>query len=481
MKTAGQVFVKLLIVGIILLIAGVLFGRLSNLDGKTESMFLASYIIIITLIVIGGYTFAIATDSQRLGDLDAPDLAYYLGFSLTVAALAITFLVDIFAAHSTSVQGQGDLIKRSLSQFGAGLLATLVGLNAKIYLTSKQSNKFPEEPVIYNQFRYEIGEFRSLMLYVSNELKSQTERFAQQTISSTDLISQSINKFSEQVNKSSQILAEQLNTEKISAPILNFINELNTIHLPVTDLKKSISNLEADINNSKNGFSKFSEAISKSNIQFELSTAKHQLLEKAIVQIKETFLAFNNTIIETKTKTDETIESLKSISTASLRYSKNITKADEAVVKITDSTVNSTAVLESFSNSTKSIIEKQRVFEEVLSQLQKTLVKENEILEVFDKNLKSINSQIENTNNLIVNNNSELNKNTKILIDLNNNIQNFSNILTPTNNQLKTTLEIIEYSNKDLKNLSSEVNIVINAIKQLNNSVNTLKNDLNNK
>ena len=99
MKTAGQVFVKLLIVGIILLIVGVLFGRLSNLDGKTESMFLASYIIIITLIVIGGYTFAIATDSQRLGDLDAPDLAYYLGFSLTVAALAITFLVDIFAAR----------------------------------------------------------------------------------------------------------------------------------------------------------------------------------------------------------------------------------------------------------------------------------------------------------------------------------------------------------------------------------------------
>ena len=82
--------------------------------------------------------FLVFLHDDILLEEEAADLAYYLGFCLTVASLAISFISDMSLA--TSSNGNSKLIRGSLAQFGAGLMATLIGLIAKIYIDHLKSN-----------------------------------------------------------------------------------------------------------------------------------------------------------------------------------------------------------------------------------------------------------------------------------------------------------------------------------------------------
>jgi hypothetical protein len=88
---------------------------------------LALAILCSNFVAVFGYSMAILKREDLLADPDAPDLAYYLGFSLTVGALSFSFLADLGAMKAANPQLQAvlksSLVSGSLAQFGAGLLA----------------------------------------------------------------------------------------------------------------------------------------------------------------------------------------------------------------------------------------------------------------------------------------------------------------------------------------------------------------------
>ena len=88
---------------------------------------LAISILASNFLAVWGYSAAILRNKDLLADPEAPDLAYYLGFSLTVGALSFSFLADLGLMKVDNLQEKAsvssNLVKGSLAQFGSGLLA----------------------------------------------------------------------------------------------------------------------------------------------------------------------------------------------------------------------------------------------------------------------------------------------------------------------------------------------------------------------
>jgi hypothetical protein len=122
-NTAGSIFVRFLGVGTFLLLS-VIVGLKSHLtQSSLATMVLAGVIFLLNLLVVIGYTIAINRNESMLSEEDAPDLAYYLGFSLTVASLAVSFITDVGLASNAAANST--LVKGSLAQFGWALFQNL--------------------------------------------------------------------------------------------------------------------------------------------------------------------------------------------------------------------------------------------------------------------------------------------------------------------------------------------------------------------
>ncbi len=137
-KTAGNIFVRFLGFGIFALLFLIIGVKTFAPHNGSMTLALAGAIFIVNMLVVVGYAFAVIRTESILSEEDAPDLAYYLGFSLTVASLALSFISDVGMASDAAANST--LIKGSLAQFGSGLLATLIGLCAKIFIASKQAH-----------------------------------------------------------------------------------------------------------------------------------------------------------------------------------------------------------------------------------------------------------------------------------------------------------------------------------------------------
>ena len=253
-RTSGDLFIRYLLIGLALLaclIVGTRMGLFRSL-GDGSALFLASGIIVVTALSVLGYAAAIVRDEELQGDQDAPDMAYYLGFSLTVAALSFTFLSDlIFSTGSRNPEGQSELVSRTLAQFGSGLLATLFGLAAKIFLASKQSTQFADPTALYQQFRREVAEFMSVMKDSGSELRSGIKAACNEIISASKDSSDAVKVLAKQLEDTTNILSKNLKVEDISKPIDNFVNELNNLHLPLQTLSSDFKLLSGLIEQSK--------------------------------------------------------------------------------------------------------------------------------------------------------------------------------------------------------------------------------------
>ena len=118
---SGHLFVRFVSVGLISLFVSVVFLKFTNIFGVYTTLILGLCIFIINLVAVLGYTLAVLKSPQVLAETDAPDLAYYLGFCLTVGALSATFIVDTLLSQFATInwndkevaQLQTDLIKGS--------------------------------------------------------------------------------------------------------------------------------------------------------------------------------------------------------------------------------------------------------------------------------------------------------------------------------------------------------------------------------
>ena len=236
-------FLRYLLIGVTLLIVVVSFGKQALQSTEGSYYYIAGGIFLINFLVVSGFTIAILRSPDLLLDQDAPDLAYYLGFSLTVAALATTFLTDIGLVTNDS-SARTLLVTGALSQFGAGLLATLIGLCAKIYLTARQQISHVNPEDFYRRVRLDLSDLSKTVRSVTLELAGAVTSAASSIKAAGESAKDSVSQLSKSLKQGSDIVLTNLSPERISNPILAFVAELERLNVPAESVRASLKLLE---------------------------------------------------------------------------------------------------------------------------------------------------------------------------------------------------------------------------------------------
>jgi len=205
--TSAAIFIRYLILGVIGCLIGILAVKLTLGASAYAGIVTAIVIFVVNLFAVLGFTNIVLKNPEYLAEPDSPDYAYYLGFSLTVATLALTFFSDsiqqtISSGSIEEIAAQGsNTVRSSLSQFAAGLTATFVGLSCRIYLSSLQNIEEKEPEELIRELRIEVSSF---------QLALQESALAHRAT----------------VAEAQSALAES--TQSMSAAIIRFVNKLDS-------------------------------------------------------------------------------------------------------------------------------------------------------------------------------------------------------------------------------------------------------------
>jgi chromosome segregation ATPase len=320
-KTAGNIFVRFLGFGIFALLCLIIGVKTFTSHSGSSALALAGAIFIVNMFVVVGYAFAVIRTETILSEEDAPDLAYYLGFSLTVASLALSFISDVGMASDAAAKSS--LVKGSLAQFGSGLLATLIGLCAKIFISSKQAHLASNPEILYEKFRMEIKGFENAMNAMAASLDSSIKSACLSMNASAESAADSMEKLSERLKVSSDSIAEHLTVEKIAKPIAAFSNELLKLQEPAHKFRAEMSTLVGSALAITKGFA-------------DLDTSISNVRQSTIEEIKNI-----DGLVETKKRLNETsknsIDLLEEQNTTVAETNKHLTKLKNSSAKTAES------------------------------------------------------------------------------------------------------------------------------------------------
>lgn len=266
--SAGNIFVRFLTIGITILLILIIGVKYFVGHSNSAILSLAASIFIVNLLIVLGYTFAIIRNESLLIEEDAADLAYYLGFSLTVASLAFSFISDI--GLDSNADAKSTLVKGSLAQFGAGLLATLIGLSAKIIINSRQTHLASNPEVLYQKFRQEIKGFENSLTVMTGSMDSSIKSACLSINLSAEAAAASMEKLAERLKTSSDSISENLTVDKISTPIAAFANELLKLQSPANNFNTEMGTLIKSVSAITTSLASLNDTISQvknSNIE----------------------------------------------------------------------------------------------------------------------------------------------------------------------------------------------------------------------
>ncbi len=221
-NSSGALFVRYITIGLVAIFSSIGLLKFSNIFLGNTSIVLGTSIFIINLLTVLGYTYAVLRDESLLAESDSPDLAYYLGFSLTVGALSATFIVDTLIGQQATAETKSDLVKNSLLQFGIGLTATLIGLCAKIYLSSKQNFEQTEPEELLRNFRQELNSFKNEMQSSSSEFANVLSESSKQLVESVTKAMDSFQRLNETIIKTNDEITNKIGSDDFSETIESF-------------------------------------------------------------------------------------------------------------------------------------------------------------------------------------------------------------------------------------------------------------------
>lgn len=413
---SGQLFVRFVSVGLISLFASVIFLKSTSVAGPYAAVILGLFIFIINLVAVLGYTFAVLKSPQVLAESDAPDLAYYLGFCLTVGALSATFITDTLLSQFASVNSAGrdaaqlqtDLIKGSLIQFGVGLTATLIGLCAKIYLSSKQSNDSLEPEELYRNFRVEINTFEKEMRLITDSYTRTVEDSVSRLNASVSDACSSFDKLREVANKSNQLIADNISQDNIAKPINEFINSISTITKVTQEFstagKESIQGFK-EISSSMSTMKSSIESADVSIKSLQASTALLSNSTQSLVESNNGIKSSNQTLSTDITGFSSNIKSAtQNVGEffASLKVvGEQITQTGKEFSTLKDRAELGVAGVSLFSDRLSGLANSLVQLGNQLTTLENLLVKNNSDLKLSNETNRSFISDIENFQNII--------------------------------------------------------------------------------
>ncbi len=372
-RSSAQLFFVYALFGLLALLLEVIAVKIFGEGRQSTSIFSAIAIGISNLIAVAGYTRAIVRDKELLADQESADLAYYLGFCLTVGALSFSFLFDIVMRGEGSAAqmaaADSSLISGSLAQFGAGLLATLFGLSAKIFITSLQTDIHLDPEDLYRKFRLEVNSFSQLLRDLSEDLKQSMTKASSDLAIAGKLAADSFTEISKNIDDSSKIIVKNLSTEKIKTPVQSFSEQLGILTQPLATLNRNLTELNSSISESKNVFQSGSQKVQAFDISLKKSTENLDTftasaetsvgkLDAAIQKIE----SLGNTVAYTSSN----VENLSDVSKRTADYFDSLAQSAKSFSDSITSQSNAISALTSNINSIKSSYD---VLREILSEI----------------------------------------------------------------------------------------------------------------
>lgn len=325
-KSPAKLFLSYVIVGLGSLLLIIFLSRIFQQPDQPITIYLAIAISTSNLLAVLGYTRAILRDDDLLADQDAPDLAYYLGFSLTVGALSVSFLSDIWmSGHGTDAQKaliDRSLVKGSLAQFGAGLLATLFGLSAKIYIASQQFKTQLDPDDLYRKFRIEVGSFSDLLRQVSADLNMNVRNASNEISEAGKSAAQAFQQMSAVISDTTKEISENFSQDKISLPVQKFSSQLVTLTEPLVKFNQELES--------------FAEETSQVNNSIKSLNSEILKFDKSILDGSNSIDKFSSSIELSETKIDVLGKKIDNFSDANDRAAQSVNRlgqASEAAIK----------------------------------------------------------------------------------------------------------------------------------------------------
>jgi hypothetical protein len=293
---SGYLFVRYISVGIVSLILSACFLKIGFL--KAPPLVLGLFLLGINFSIVLGFTRAVSKSRLLLAETDSPDLAYYLGFGLTVGTLAITFVLDNVLLAKAGNEAKGEIVRNSLLQFGTGLTATLVGLCAKIYLSSLQGDTQSEPEEIGRKFRLQLKEFQTLIQSSSNDFSKSLRTASEEISTSAKEASSSFSLLSESVVLANDSIRRDLGDGKILDSIKAFssaIGEFGGVTRKFlensAEVNKTVERFSNKVNDAVTGVTSCTDSLDKySQIAGSLNVteqARLQITNRLIESQKE--------------------------------------------------------------------------------------------------------------------------------------------------------------------------------------------------
>jgi predicted nucleic acid-binding Zn-ribbon protein len=365
--SAGNIFAKFLAVGIIVLFFLIIGVKLFGVQSNSVTLALAASIFVVNLFIVLGYASAIMRNESLLIEEDAADLAYYLGFSLTVASLALSFISDI--GLDSSADAKSTLVKGSLAQFGAGLLATLIGLSAKIIINSKQSNLASNPEVLYQKFRQEIKGFEISLAAMTSSMDVTIKSACQSINSSAEHAADSMQKLAERLKVSSDTISENLTVDKISKPISAFSSELLKLHAPANNFNVEMGNLVKSVSAITGNLNSFNETLLTLKnstleehksiddlVQSKKISNEINVLHNGLLTEQNTALAESNKqFLKLKTGSAKAGESIDTFASSSMALTERSVELEANMIRVNQSIISTIERLSQLVNSTNDL------------------------------------------------------------------------------------------------------------------------------
>ncbi len=322
-KSSGALFVRYISFGLIAIFSAIAILKFGNYFQDKTAIALGSLIFAINLFTVLGYTYAVLADENLLAESDSPDLAYYLGFSLTVGALSATFIVDTLIGQQATAEAKSELVKNSLLQFGIGLTATLIGLCGKIYLSSQQNSNQTEPEELIRSFRFQINDFQKAI--------------QESTIEFTETLKQSTNQLTESVAKAISSF-ESLN-ETIIATNQNIIDNLGSdkFHQAINNFSESVSQFLSTTNKFVDANGKAVTSITEVTSRMNALSSASNSVSTQIAQLEKNSQELNLSSKNLNDVTIDLVDTQKIVASQTKKVSSSLDVANESIVKLNTS------------------------------------------------------------------------------------------------------------------------------------------------
>lgn len=396
-----------------------------NMDATMSDSITLGIALILPVFVIFLYAKWVMDNKKERIDYEDADLAYYIGFMLTIFFLVITISFTHFDSSN---------LQPLLHKFSAGISSTFVGLGARLYLLKQISKQdSPEDAMagILTELKQFTGELKFQFLEISTTTKSMAESFKNITKDMED-VSMTINESLKSLNFQSTIVDLNKSFKSSLSAIENAVKEIElqttktkvstTVAIQTSEvIESSLLSINENINKTGKTLSRLNDYINDKLLE-SLSATSSKMLEVnqsqlGYKQILDDSLSQVNTSKNQLNNLNRTLK--RNLDLSDREFSSQIklleqinTKIDMAMSKV-ETNVDYSPLLNEIKNKITSDINYESILNDIKLELSSGTTN-NKFFHEISKEIEAIRQTILNQNHLRSDNNTNSNLDFKL-------------------------------------------------------------------